>query len=42
MTKMNSNNEIKTKSDIFYGTYSNLTSFFIARKILKYYNDCFY
>ena len=41
MTKVNSNNGNETKSDIFHGTYSNLASFFIGRKILKYFNDFF-
>ena len=31
MTKVNLNNENKTKSHIFHGTYSNLTLFFIAK-----------
>ena len=39
MTKVNLNNGNVTKSDIFDETYSNLTSFFIDRKILKYFND---
>ena len=39
MTNVNPNTETGTKSDIFHGTYSNLTSFFIARKILKYFNN---
>ena len=38
MTKVNLNNGNETKSDIFHGTCSNLTSFFIGRKILKYFN----
>ena len=38
MTKLTPNNGSETKSDIFYGTYSNLTSFFIGHKILKYFN----
>ena len=36
---MNLSNANETKSDIFSWTYSNLTSFFIGRKILKYFND---
>ena len=39
MTKVNPNNGNEIKSDIFHGTYSNMTSFFIGRKILKYLND---
>ena len=39
MTKVNPNNETETESDIFGPTYSNLTLFFIGRKILKYVND---
>ena len=35
---MNSINESETKSDFFFGTYSNLTLFFIRRKILKCFN----
>ena len=38
MTKVNSVNQNETKSDFFFGTYSNLTSFFIRRKILKCFN----
>ena len=38
MTKLTPNNGSETKSDIFYGTYSNLTSFFIGHEILKYFN----
>ena len=38
-TKLNTNNGNETKSDIFRGIYLNLTSFFIDRKILKYFND---
>ena len=30
--------EMKQKQTFFYGAYSNLTSFFIARKVLKYFN----
>ena len=37
---MNPSNGNKTKLDIF-GTYSNLTLFFIGRKILKYFNDLY-
>ena len=39
MTKMNPSNGIETKSDIFPWDNSNLTLFFIGRKILKYFND---
>ena len=39
MTKMNSNNGNETKWDIFHAVYSNMTSFLITRKILKYFND---
>ena len=35
MTTVNPNIGIEIKSDIFDGTYSNLTSFFIRHKILK-------
>ena len=38
MTKVNPSNGNETKSDIFHGTYSHLTSFFIGPKILKYFN----
>ena len=38
MTKVNPNNGNETESDIFHGTCSNRTSFFIGRKILKYFN----
>ena len=41
MTEVNPNNENETKSDIFHGTYSNLTSFFIGRQKLKYFNGVF-
>ena len=41
MTKGNSNNGNETKSDIFHGAYSNMTSFFVGPKILKYFNDFF-
>ena len=40
-TKVNSDNLNETKSDIFYETYSNLTSFFNGCKILKYFSDFF-
>ena len=36
MTKVNPNDGNETKSDIFHGTYSNLTLFFIGQKVLKY------
>ena len=39
MTKVNQNNGNETKSDDFHGTYFNLISFFIHRKISKYFND---
>ena len=39
MTTVNPNNGNETKSDIFCGTYSNLTLIFTGRKILKYFND---
>ena len=46
MTKVNPSNENETKSNIYIihifnqvGIYSNLTSFFICHKILKYFND---
>ena len=39
MTKVNPNNGNEAKSDVFYRTYSNLTSFFVGRKIIKYFND---
>ena len=39
MAKVNKNNGNETKSDIFHGTYSNLTSFYFGRKILKYFKD---
>ena len=40
MTKVNLNNGNETKSYIFYGTYSDLASFLIVWKLLKYFNDC--
>ena len=39
MTKVKPNNGNETKLDIFYGTYSNLTSFFIDHKILTYFDN---
>ena len=36
---MNSSNGNKTKSDIFHGTYSNVTSFIIGSKMLICLND---
>ena len=39
MTNVNENNGNKTKSDIFYETYLNLTPFFIGHKIPKYFNN---
>ena len=41
MTKVNSDNENETKSDILHRTYSNLTSFFIGPNILKYFDNFF-
>ena len=41
MTKVNPSNGNETKSDIFYEAFSNLTSFFITRKILKYFNNIY-
>ena len=41
MTKVNRSNGNEAKSDVFYRTYSNLTSFFVGRKIIKYFNDFF-
>ena len=42
MAKVNEHNGNETKSDIFRGTYSNLISFSIGHKILKYFNDFIY
>ena len=39
MTKVNPNKEMNQNQTFFYETYSNLTFFFIGRKILKYFND---
>ena len=39
LTKVNPNNVNETKIDIFHRTHSNLTSFLIGQKILKYFND---
>ena len=39
MTKVNLNNRNGPKSDIFCGTYSNLTAYLSYEKILKYFND---
>ena len=39
MTNVNPNNGNKTKSTFFHGTYSDLTSFFIGRKIVKFLSD---
>ena len=33
--------EMKQNETFFYGTYSNLTSFFTSHKILKYFNDLY-
>ena len=41
MTKVNPSNGNETKSDIFYEAFSNLTLFFITRKILKYFNNIY-
>ena len=41
MAKVNSSNGNETKSDIFHGAHSNLMSFFIGRKILKFFNEFF-
>ena len=38
MTNVNSNNGSETKSDIFCGTYSNLTSIFVDHRILASFN----
>ena len=38
---VNQTMEIKIKTDIFHGRYLNLTSLFVGRKILKYFNDFF-
>ena len=35
MTKVKPNNGDKTKSDIFYGTYLNLTPYISLLKIIK-------
>ena len=39
MTKLKPNNGNETKSVIFHGTYSNLTSYLFYPKILKCFND---
>ena len=39
MTNLNPTMEMKQNQTFFHGTYLNLTSFFIGRKILKYLND---
>ena len=39
MTKVNPNNGNETKSGIFHGTFSNLTSYIFCQKILKYFNN---
>ena len=31
--------EMKQNQQFFHGTHSNLTSFFIGHKIIKYFND---
>ena len=38
MTKIDPSNENEIKPDIVHGTHSNMTSFFIGCKILKYFN----
>ena len=40
MIKVNQNNEKETRQDqkYFHGTWSNVRSFFIGCKILKYFN----
>ena len=43
MTKVNPNNENKTKNlTFFHGTHLNLTSFFTGCKIIKYFNGSYY
>ena len=39
MTKVNPNNGNETKQTFFHVKYSDLISFFIGPKILKYFND---
>ena len=39
MTKVNPTMEMKQNEAFFHGTYSDLTSFFIGCKILKFIND---
>ena len=41
VTNMNSNSGNETKSNIFHGTYSNLTSFFIVAKVQNCFNEFF-
>ena len=41
MTKVNTNNGNETKVDISSWDISNVASFFIGRKILKYFKDLF-
>ena len=41
MTKVNTNNGNETKVDISSWDISNAASFFIGRKILKYFKDLF-
>ena len=38
MNKVSSNNGIRQNQTFFHGPHSNLTLFFIGRKILKYLN----
>ena len=38
MTNVDPSNKNEIKADIFHGTHSNMTSFFIGCKILKYFN----
>ena len=39
MNKVNPKKGNETKQTFFHETYSNLTSFLIGHKILKYFND---
>ena len=39
MTKVTQAMEMKQNQTFFYATYSNLTSIFIGREILKYFNE---
>ena len=42
MTKVNSNNGNETKLKICSWEISRLKSFFVGRKMLKYFNDFYY